>query len=255
MNKAMMGGVVCGLLAGIGGATGGAWGAVTPVNAYRSLSASRYLQAPGQDAQQFSQWEHPGTPSRWSNASQLVMVASDAGSIEQESAAVQSAELAQGEKVIDAWLGMHVDAGQWPRGLNAVGQVGALSYLSLTVHVPSTTRVQMSAYAYGTVVSSATLTADIGLSRDGQQVFSWSQTPTYGDFAGGFSDYFTLTPGNWEFSANINGTARSGPESGQRRYGELMLSLSVFEVAIPNVSGACVLALAGIGAGLKRRRA
>ena len=228
-------------------------GQITPVSAYRSLSASRFLQTSTIDpVQQFSQWEHPSAPQPWMGISQLVQVEGSDASIYQVGVATQTSELMQGPKIIDATLTARLEGGEWYRGLIAQGQAGAISNINFSVRVTQQTEVQMFVYSYGNVSASTSLSGNISMIRNGQLAFEWNATPTGLDYADGFQHFFSLTPGNWDFNAYVSGTSMGGTANGIARGGDLAMSFAI--VQIPSMSGAGTLAVAGLLAMLRRRR-
>lgn len=228
-------------------------GQISPLSAYRSLSASRFLQTSTIDpVQQFSQWEHPSAPQPWIGINQMVQVEGSDASIYQVGVATQTSELMQGPKVIDASLTARIEGGEWYRGLIAQGQAGAMSNLNFSVRVHQTTDVQMFVYSYGNVSASTSLTGNISMIRNGQLAFEWNATPTGLDYADGFQNFFTLTPGFWDFNAYVSGTSMGGAANGTERGGDLAMSFQVIQ--IPSLSGAGTLLMAGALAMLRRRR-
>lgn len=228
-------------------------GQITPLSAYRSLSASRFLQTSTIDpVQQFSQWQHPSAPQPWMGISRTVQVEGSDASIYQVGVATQTSELMQGPKLIDATLTARIEGGEWYRGLIAQGQAGASSNLEFSVRVTEQTEVQMFVYSYGNVSTSTSLTGNISMIRNGQLAFEWNATPLGMDYADGFQHFFSLTPGFWDFNAYVSGTSMGGASDGSTRGGDLAMSFAI--VQIPSLSGAGTLLMAGVISMLRRRR-
>jgi uncharacterized protein (TIGR03382 family) len=65
---------------------------------------------------------------------------------------------------------------------------------------------------------------------------------------------FSLTPGVWEFTANINVSGMGGVSTGADRFADMSMIFDVSANAVPGVGGSVVLGVAGLLAASRRRR-
>jgi hypothetical protein len=228
---------------------------VVPLSAWRSMNVSLLLDVPGNDyVARFDQFEQPAQ-SALAAMNRGIYVNND-GMITQQSLTSQSSSLNDSYKLVDARLFGSLVPGQWSRGQNINGQNGLLNELYFAARVTRPTVADLAARAYGTINGGVSMTANVNVYRNGEQVFTFNVTPpsefnTF-DVTDGLT--FNLVPGNYEFFANISGTGRGGVgNEGAMRAGDMTLTLGV-TTAIPSPAGVFALLGAGAYTILRRRR-
>lgn len=241
---------VAGLLCLCAGAA--AQGQIVPLSASRTMNVSLLLDVPGADfVARFDQFEQPaGNALSFMNRGVHV---NNEGSIFQQSVTAQSSSLNEMYKLVDARLYGSLTPGQWGRGLNINGQNGLINELYFAARVNSATVIDLATRAYGTMYGGVSMTANVSVYRNGAPIYTFNLTPPSEANSFDTNDHasLTLTPGNYEFFANINGTGRGG--IGEQRMGDMTLTFGA-TTSVPAPAG--TLALLGIGAFtiLHRRR-
>jgi len=227
-------------------------GVITPVDATRYVASSRMLQVSGaayqQDFDQYDQWPVFG------DMNQTVHVAGSQGSITQESTATQRSTMMNGSKLVYVESFASATPGQWYRGTNAQSQAGSLSEFSFRISVTEAVNAELSANVRGTAHPGTTLNAEINAYRNGQRMFNYNIAPTGGAYGEGTYWMFSMQPGTWEFTANINVTGMGGMSTGADRYADMSMIFDVSANAVPGIGGSVTLAVAGLLAASRRRR-
>jgi hypothetical protein len=240
------------IMLAVAAAAGTANAQVTSLGASRSMNVSLVLDVPGNDyIVRFDQFEQPAQ-----NATAFMnrgIVVSNDGSIGQQSVTGQSSSLGEPFKLVDASLFGSLTPGEWGRNTNITGQNGLINELYYSVRVTAPISADLTARAYGTMGMGVSMTSNVSVRRNGQTMYTFNYTaPTQaGAFDTSDSQMMTLTPGVWEFFADLNGTGRGG--FGGPRNGDMTMTLAI-TTAIPQPAGALALLAAGTVAMLRRRR-